>query len=419
MDSGNSGSVQSSSTGTGDNDQEYESRGHDSISAFFNPTTYPSGSFAAFENPQSLQLYSLKFNPGANSSSSGIFDQHQQVHNSSFGSLEIGPNNFVPMSNSNSNCNNNGPDMMWPNKFGPIRSQSEDAHLHPYRGGSRHNNNSSNNSNRDLGMVGGAQQPQQRSPGRGPPSGSGRNPKKRSRASRRAPTTVMTTDTSNFRQMVQEFTGIPAAPFSASAFPTRTRLDLFGFGGLGMSSIPRTASGSSLPLRPFPQKMLSHPLPMVPQAGSSSSSTASATDIISSTSTSARGSTANISNFQNYFTFQSLLQPSSTIMDHPGSVQGTSTTTTITTNNATTAPRNRGGGLGLGSRCEATTDQTSWAAALNQDLGLGHQGDQTRCSVNDGGGSYGGVINVTSSENNGGVLRAEGMLESWICSSDT
>ncbi|KAK7399532.1 hypothetical protein VNO78_10717 [Psophocarpus tetragonolobus] len=53
-----------------------------------------------------------------------------------------------------------------------------------------------------------------------------RNPKKRSRASRRAPTTVLTTDTTNFRAMVQEFTGIPPPPFTSSSFP-RTRLDLF------------------------------------------------------------------------------------------------------------------------------------------------------------------------------------------------
>ncbi|CAJ1938075.1 unnamed protein product [Sphenostylis stenocarpa] len=53
-----------------------------------------------------------------------------------------------------------------------------------------------------------------------------RNPKKRSRASRRAPTTVLTTDTTNFRAMVQEFTGIPAPSFGSSPFP-RTRLDLF------------------------------------------------------------------------------------------------------------------------------------------------------------------------------------------------
>ncbi|KAH1119021.1 hypothetical protein GYH30_047705 [Glycine max] len=39
-----------------------------------------------------------------------------------------------------------------------------------------------------------------------------RNLKKRSRASRLAPTTVLTTDTNNFRPMVQEFTGTPTPP---------------------------------------------------------------------------------------------------------------------------------------------------------------------------------------------------------------
>lgn len=51
-----------------------------------------------------------------------------------------------------------------------------------------------------------------------------KNPKKRTRASRRAPTTVLTTDTSNFRAMVQEFTGIPAPPFSAAATSAYSRL---------------------------------------------------------------------------------------------------------------------------------------------------------------------------------------------------
>ncbi|KAG6498519.1 uncharacterized protein LOC121993644 [Zingiber officinale] len=46
--------------------------------------------------------------------------------------------------------------------------------------------------------------------------------KKRTRASRRAPTTVLTTDTMNFSAMVQEFTGIPSAPSAAA----RPRLDL-------------------------------------------------------------------------------------------------------------------------------------------------------------------------------------------------
>ncbi|KAL8034183.1 hypothetical protein ABFX02_12G011100 [Erythranthe guttata] len=72
-----------------------------------------------------------------------------------------------------------------------------------------------------------------------------RNPRKRSRASRRAPTTVLTTDTTNFRAMVQEFTGVPAPPFIQ-----RGGLDLFG---------PRSTAFESPPpppylRRPFSQK---------------------------------------------------------------------------------------------------------------------------------------------------------------------
>ncbi|XP_010526645.1 PREDICTED: uncharacterized protein LOC104804153 isoform X2 [Tarenaya hassleriana] len=80
--------------------------------------------------------------------------------------------------------------------------------------------------------------------------------KKRSRASRRAPTTVLTTDTSNFRAMVQEFTGIPAPPlFSGNV----TRLNTF----LGLSPSSSSSSASyNLLLRPFGQKLVptSHPL---------------------------------------------------------------------------------------------------------------------------------------------------------------
>ncbi|KAK9069593.1 hypothetical protein SSX86_011497 [Deinandra increscens subsp. villosa] len=68
-----------------------------------------------------------------------------------------------------------------------------------------------------------------------------RNPKKRTRASRRAPTTVLTTDTTNFRQMVQEFTGIPNTPFSASSSSSNfsRRLDLYGGGsGIGIGNLP-------------------------------------------------------------------------------------------------------------------------------------------------------------------------------------
>ncbi|PKU74354.1 mucin-2-like [Dendrobium catenatum] len=51
-----------------------------------------------------------------------------------------------------------------------------------------------------------------------------RTSKKRSRASRRAPTTVLTTDTSNFRAMVQEFTGIPSPPFSSTSSSSSSSL---------------------------------------------------------------------------------------------------------------------------------------------------------------------------------------------------
>ncbi|XP_020575578.1 VQ motif-containing protein 22-like, partial [Phalaenopsis equestris] len=39
-------------------------------------------------------------------------------------------------------------------------------------------------------------------------------PRKRSRASRRAPTTLLNTDTANFRAMVQQFTGVPTGPYN-------------------------------------------------------------------------------------------------------------------------------------------------------------------------------------------------------------
>lgn len=91
-----------------------------------------------------------------------------------------------------------------------------------------------------------------------PPSSS-RNPRKRTRASRRAPTTVLTTDTSNFRAMVQEFTGVPASPFSHPFSSTTRRFDIF-----------RSPSDQPLnfnPFRPIPQKP--HNQPLIPSSSSS------------------------------------------------------------------------------------------------------------------------------------------------------
>ncbi|KAF8412669.1 hypothetical protein HHK36_000637 [Tetracentron sinense] len=54
--------------------------------------------------------------------------------------------------------------------------------------------------------------------------------RRRSRASRRTPTTLLNTDTTNFRAMVQQFTGGPSAPFSSGVQTSATNLN-FGFGG--------------------------------------------------------------------------------------------------------------------------------------------------------------------------------------------
>ncbi|KAE8676574.1 Succinate dehydrogenase 2-3 [Hibiscus syriacus] len=80
----------------------------------------------------------------------------------------------------------------------------------------------------------------------------------------------LTTDTTNFRAMVQEFTGIPAPPFTSSPFP-RTRLDLFGTTHLDPCS-PHYL------LRPFAQK-LQYPSPFI----SSSTPSSSMVDAIAST----------------------------------------------------------------------------------------------------------------------------------------
>ncbi|RDX69544.1 VQ motif-containing protein 22, partial [Mucuna pruriens] len=55
--------------------------------------------------------------------------------------------------------------------------------------------------------------------------------RRRSRASRRTPTTLLNTDTTNFRAMVQQFTGGPSAPFAPTPSSTPQVLpNLIGFG---------------------------------------------------------------------------------------------------------------------------------------------------------------------------------------------
>ncbi|XP_010914245.1 uncharacterized protein [Elaeis guineensis] len=56
----------------------------------------------------------------------------------------------------------------------------------------------------------------------------GKSARRRSRASRRAPTTLLNTDTTNFRAMVQQFTGIPSGPYSSSYQPSNRPVINFG-----------------------------------------------------------------------------------------------------------------------------------------------------------------------------------------------
>ncbi|CAM0946588.1 unnamed protein product [Alopecurus aequalis] len=68
----------------------------------------------------------------------------------------------------------------------------------------------------------------------------GKPARRRSRASRRAPVTLLNTDTSNFRAMVQQFTGIPSGPYG----PAGAGGPVISFGAGG--------SGVGMPVRPSP-----------------------------------------------------------------------------------------------------------------------------------------------------------------------
>nr|DAD44015.1 TPA_asm: hypothetical protein HUJ06_002245 [Nelumbo nucifera] len=65
--------------------------------------------------------------------------------------------------------------------------------------------------------------------------------RRRSRASRRAPTTLLNTDTTNFRAMVQQFTGIPSTPFSAGSQVGTFNFN-FGVDNRSYDSITTTAT---------------------------------------------------------------------------------------------------------------------------------------------------------------------------------
>lgn len=293
-----------------------------------------------------------------------------------------------------------------------------------------------------------------------------RNPKKRSRASRRAPTTVLTTDTTNFRAMVQEFTGIPAPPFTASSSPfprARGLLDLYGTPSTirssnhhysldNSSTNTNTVSTPSYLRRPFPQKVQLPPPPFLSSAASSSSSSSSSTTTASPlinyhlSSSPPQSSSSSLFNVPNQI-LTSLLQsnnnPSKSslpFLDDFGLGPGggsdsvtpilnpnpnpTSTTTTTTTNTNTTTlsglpglissdqtmPRNNSindnipppiisWGNGIGSSIHDENDHHHHQVVRGNNA----SSDNAAAAAGGGGGTGG---------------RGEGMMESWICSSD-
>ncbi|KAA8538056.1 hypothetical protein F0562_027364 [Nyssa sinensis] len=315
MDSANSGSMQSSST---NGDEEYDSR-TESISPFLNP----SGHFSSISsNPQPPHLSHHQSHP------STLFDSPS--HNLGAFSQSVPAN---PNSNSLYNL-----DLVWSRG---LRSDPNYTDLGNLTGLS-----SSSSSLLATQVPNQGQFPSSSSmPLRSVDGNGGRatlqtdqtnvvkNSKKRTRASRRAPTTVLTTDTSNFRQMVQEFTGIPAPPFSAS--PYSRRLDLFGSGSALRTGLLEPL-GPLYPLRPSVQKAQQSPFVSSSSSPSLLSAIAPTTNIASSTNNTITTSTAgtnyqlssdlgllpkqtqNMLNMQNpILPFQSLLQSPSPSFKYP------------------------------------------------------------------------------------------------------
>ncbi|CAN4122213.1 unnamed protein product [Withania somnifera] len=251
MDSGNSGSMQSSSGG----DEEYDSRG-ESISTFLNNNS---------NNPNSLPHFGSISSPNNNPP----FLSHHHHPNNTF--FDTAASLFPQSSNPQFNTN----DLLWSSS----RALRCDHNFNNFTA------SSSGSSSNAVGQLlqpnqnpfsGSSSLPTMQQPSIGTVGASNsaqtdhqpnvaKNSKKRTRASRRAPTTVLTTDTTNFRQMVQEFTGIPTAPFTGS--PYTRRLDLFSTAGSTMRSSHLDSLGPLYPLRPSAQKV-----PFMPQLSSASSS---------------------------------------------------------------------------------------------------------------------------------------------------
>ncbi|MQM21816.1 hypothetical protein Taro_054861 [Colocasia esculenta] len=252
MESGNSSSVQSSSGG----DEEYDSRA-DSFSCFLSPHHPPPPSASSLD-PFSAYLDAFSRTPPAASNSNSILNCTGIVG-------LAGPAMAAPYASSST----------------PIGSSHR-----PFVGNINMGSPLSPSSLSQRPSVAPFEQSPSGAAAAAPPRGS----KKRSRASRRAPTTVLTTDTSNFRAMVQEFTGFPSPPFPSPVF-VRPRLDLLraGISGTGRPTVVPDPMPGYL-LRPFAQKV---PVPFASGSSSPSSSAyASAATSLVARPTSSMGANA-------------------------------------------------------------------------------------------------------------------------------
>ncbi|XP_022942064.1 uncharacterized protein LOC111447253 [Cucurbita moschata] len=266
MDSGNSGSMQSSSGG----DEEYESRADTIPTTFFtNPPTHAASFPANFHPPPPPQSSSTS----SSSSSAAMFD-----HLSTLFDPRSSLSNQNPLLNL---------DMLWsrtmrsdqisPDLPDPPPDSSATAAAAADQNLSSISNFSGVQTFSQPSDATNSFQPTHQSELQNIPNNCGgganvaRSSKKRPRASRRAPTTVLTTDTTNFRAMVQEFTGIPAPPFTAASSSPFTRnaarFDLFGGGG------GAARSAAHLDVVPSTQTYLLRPLPQKPPFLSPSQST--------------------------------------------------------------------------------------------------------------------------------------------------
>ncbi|XP_059643701.1 uncharacterized protein LOC132285529 [Cornus florida] len=456
MDSGNSGSLQSSSSGGGGGDEEYDSRA-ESISAFLNPTAH----IGHMSDPPPPHHHHL------HTTTTPMFDSLSNY----FDTISRPPQP-PPFSTPNALLNL---DMVWsktlrsdPNytQINPILASSTSPTV-PYRPVTEVTPSSAAAAAASSDQT----------------AHVARNPKKRSRASRRAPTTVLTTDTTNFRAMVQEFTGVPAPPFTSSPFP-RTRLDLFATPS-SIRSNPSSLSISQPPylLRPFAQKLQPPTTSSLFMTNSSSSmldhniaSTSTNNNNNNITFTCANSSTSNTSASTNNtnsqqlgllkqsdlflmqdpsLTFHSLLQSQPKYPLPNSSILGSKTQGSfgIQSNHSNLKMGALDEfGLGHGGGGHVNSSQLSGLpnlvcadgtpATRNDDIdpmrwGCGadtSDGNQSNLRSLNGNFDYSrnllkGKLNSSSSasstdfhgekaQGNGATTRGEGMVESWICSSD-